>query len=340
MALHHDDVVQRTRNYDDVTHANPAFVLQRQRYLAKIADAREEGRLIYYQDESWINAHMQRHKEMRMPEWDEDLDVDIPEPKSGKGARSILCGIGSADDPNGFLGDTFLLYRGKKSNKSDDYHTDMNADVFLDWMEKKVLPAMPKLPQKAAIIIDRASYHMTKTDGTRMPVKDDTKGAIVDWLEKKGIVIPHPDWDGTGRATIVPYRAVRKNGAACMGCTKRYLWTVVQENRIIPRYKVVDLVEKYPRTDIKVIILPVHHPELNPIELMWNQIKYHVRSNNVELRQEAAEGLVKEKVASLKQDAWTACLRHVRKVEDLYRKEEEMEDEGILDVEGVDEEVE
>jgi len=334
-------VERRKRNYDDVTHANPAFVLQRQRYLEMIEAARAEGRKIYYQDESWINAHMQRHKEMQMPEWGEGLDASIPDPKSGKGARSILCGIGSADDSNGFLDGSFLLYRGRHSNKSDDYHTDMNSDVFLDWMKTSVMPKMPKRPAKATIVIDRASYHMVRTEATHMPSSTSKKSDLVDWLEKKGVRIPVPGTDpDSRRPQLVEYRIARKKGRECMGVTKRYLWELVKKNKIPPRYKVVKLVESFPNTDVTVIFLPVHHPELNPIELMWNQIKSYVRSNNVGLNQAAAEDLVREKVAVLDQESWQKCLKHVLKVEEAYKKEQLLEDEDEIEIECENEEEE
>ena len=333
------------KTYGEATQESPTIVLQRQRYLAMIAEAREEGRAIYYQDESWINAHMQRHKEMAVEAWDDDIDMSgIVKPKSGKGGRSILCGIGSAGDPNGFLKDSFLLYRGRNSNKSDDYHTDMNADVFLDWMESKVMPNIPKLPAKCAIVIDRASYHLTKTEATQMPRSSDTKGQLVDWLEGKGIMIPDPAYEppegGVRRAPSVPYRIARKKGRECRGCTKAYLWSLVKANGIPPRYKVAKLVENYPNTDCKLIILPVHHPELNPVELMWCQIKKHVRAENVDLNQTKAEALVLKKVGLLKQESWQNCQRHVLKVEKNYNDITELEDndELPLDYEYEDEE--
>ena len=110
-----------------------------------------------------------------------------------------------------------------------------------------------------------------------------------------------------------------------------YLWSIVRKHPIAPHYIVQDIVEKFPRTDVKLIILPVHHPELNPIELIWSQIKQHVRANNIELKQGPAEALVKEKVAQLKQEQWQACMRHVQKAEDMYNKMTQMQDDDELD---------
>lgn len=172
---------------------------------------------------------------------------------------------------------------------------------------------------------------------THMPTATASKGEIVEWLKKKGILIPDPLFEGPGRHPVIAYRTAAKKGLklSC-GCSKQYLLEIVNNNRIPPRYKVQDIVKKYPNTDVSLIILPVHHPELNPIELMWAQIKNHVRSNNVELRQAAAEDLVRAKVALLKQTAWQACEGHVKKVEDMYNNETELEDAGEIGVSSID----
>jgi len=53
------------------------------------------------------------------------------------------------------LGDTFRIWKG--TVKSEDYHSEMNGEVFFDWMHKYLLPAMPS---NGVLIIDRAPYHL------------------------------------------------------------------------------------------------------------------------------------------------------------------------------------
>lgn len=45
-----------------------------------------------------------------------------------------------------------------------------------------------------------------------------------------------------------------------------------------PRYEVVELAKKF---DYLVLYLPVGHPELNPIELVWAYMKPYVAKHNV-----------------------------------------------------------
>ena len=74
---------------------------------------------------------------------------------SGKGERSILCQIGSGDSR--LLSGCMLLFRGMKSNKSNDYRTEMNWNVFSDCCEKKVFPAMQVAGKKSVLVLDRAT---------------------------------------------------------------------------------------------------------------------------------------------------------------------------------------
>ncbi len=293
-----------SKSYSQATHERREIVLQRYTFLQRIQQARDEGRVIYYQDESWVNANMRFTTEMVNEDLDEDVVGAIPPPKSGKGARSILCGIGSAGDTNGFLKDSFLLYRGSKSNKSDDYHTEMNSDVFIDWMSTKVLPHLPKLPAKVSIVIDRAPYHMTCTPETAPPPSSATKEDLVRYCETKGVLIPAPHWEGQGRPPIVEYRIARKKSVAeAQGVTKQHLWKCIKDSDFKKVLKLSAAIKKVTRADIQLILLPVHHPELNPIELLWAQVKHHVRANNVEQTQTRAESLVREKVAMRRQEA-------------------------------------
>jgi len=46
-------------------------------------------------------------------------------------------------------------------------------------------------------------------------------------------------------------------------------------------------------TDIKFLLLPVAHPILNPIELMWSHLKRHVRQHNRDFTMESIENHTK-----------------------------------------------
>ena len=82
---------------------------------------------------------------------------DFTRMPSGRVERLILSHVFSAD--TGLLDGCMLLYRGSKSNKSADYHSEMNWDVFSDCCNRAVFPAIPAKQKKAVIVLDRATYH-------------------------------------------------------------------------------------------------------------------------------------------------------------------------------------
>ena len=104
---------------------------QRLKYINQIQLYRNEGRQIFYQDETWVNKNM---KPLKI--WlDENREGGQKVPP-GKGERSIICHVGSE---MGFVEPACLIFHGKKALKTSDYRTEMNSEVFLDWMGKKFL---------------------------------------------------------------------------------------------------------------------------------------------------------------------------------------------------------
>ena len=135
----------------------------RHRYLREIRQFRLEGRPIFYLDETWTFAGMSTPKA-----W---LDTTITTSKqafmsglghgalrdpSGKGERLIVLHVGSE---HGFLNGAGLVFR--TSGKLDDYHGDMNSELFEKWFREKLVP---RLPPNAVIVMDNASYHSVQID--------------------------------------------------------------------------------------------------------------------------------------------------------------------------------
>ena len=64
------------------------------------------------------------------------------------------------------------MFRGSKSNKSANYHTEMNHAVFYDWLKTKVFPELQKRKRKCVVVLDRANYHTELTPDTHPLVHD------------------------------------------------------------------------------------------------------------------------------------------------------------------------
>ena len=161
----------------------------RANYLQWISQYRKDNYIIFFQEETWANQNFAPQKM-----WTDGSTGTRVKVSSGVGSRCIISHIGSKE--TGLLDGAFLLFRGKKSKKTSDYHTEMNSDVFLHWMDNKVFPRIQKisseLDRPALCVLDRASYHTTLTDFTKPVNESMCKGEIAEKIRMWGN--PHDEW--------------------------------------------------------------------------------------------------------------------------------------------------
>lgn len=67
-----------------------------------------------------------------------------------------------------------------------------------------------------------------------------------------------------------------------------------------------------------VLLLPLYHPDLNPIEMAWFQIKGYVASKNVSWNLTQITDLIKEKVSVMGQTEWGKLCSKVKQIEADY----------------------
>ena len=60
---------------------------------------------------------------------------------------------------NGLLHGSAMVFE-STSGSTGDYHRNMDAKRFLEYIKEQVLP---NISENSVLIIDKASYHMTKT---------------------------------------------------------------------------------------------------------------------------------------------------------------------------------
>ena len=89
----------------------------------------------------------------------------------------------------------------------------------------------------------------------------------------------------------------------------------MKQYRSDPRYRIDQLFREAGHT---VLRLPPYHCNLNPIELIWSQLKRYVAANNVTFKlpdfQQLAEGAFKTITA----ERWKSVCEHVKKIEADY----------------------
>ena len=71
---------------------------------------------------------------------------------------------------------------------------------------------------------------------------------------------------------------------------------------------------------IKILFLPVAHPELNPIEMFWACVKRAVASRNMQFRLNAVEKLTREQINLVTDLQFKKYYKHEKQEEDKYRK--------------------
>ncbi|CAG2191755.1 unnamed protein product [Mytilus edulis] len=104
------------------------------------------------------------------------------------------------------------------------------------------------------------------------------------------------------------------------------LLALAKANNQTPKY-VIDNIARERGHDI--LRLPPYHPDLNPIELIWNQVKQSVASRNVTHRIDDVLKLAHEAVADITVSDWEKTCRHVAIIEEEYRKRDIVIDEQM-----------
>lgn len=224
--------------------------------------------------------------------WSDDSDKG-PRLPVAKGRRLIMVHAGNE---NGFVKDGLVIF--VSGTKSGDYHDDMNWTNFSTWVRNHLLP---NLPPNSVLVVDNASYHNTKD--CVEPTMATKKAEMISWLTHRNI---HFD----------------------SSLTKPEIYNIVKQYKSATRvYKLNVLMNEHGHS---VLRLPPYHPELNPIEKVWAQVKQWVAAHNVgrhtisELKE-----LTKEAFTKVTNERWAAICQHVCKVEEDYIKNEPLLDDTL-----------
>ncbi len=117
----------------------------------------------------------------------------------------------------------------------------------MEWFENKLLP---NCPRQSIIVIDNAKYHNAVVE--KMSTKSTRKKDMIDWLTRH---------EGTHDSKML----------------KAELLSLVKRTNPTPVYQTGVLAAK---VGMNCLRLPVGHCELDPIELVWAQVKGYVARNN------------------------------------------------------------
>ena len=285
--------VQRRHN---VLSEQRDIVVWRRNYLRQIQEYREEGRKIYYLlDETWVNttecckkAWQDTSKTASNKAKSRQLPPGIPQP-TGKGKRLTVLHIGSTD---GFVPDGLLCFESKM--KSSDHHDATSSKKFFKWFEN----ILPRLEENCVIVVDNGAFHSVKLEDC--PTSKWAKDSVIEWLRSKGARVPDDS-------------------------LKIELMETVRNLR--PRYLKYLIDEYAERQNRRVLRLPPHHCDYNPIELVWSAVKNFVQKIYTTYKLSDAKDLLIAGVNNVTADNWKNYIEHTKSVERKFWAIDEIVDE-------------
>lgn len=275
----------RGPNHYDVAREKPSIVAQRDSFLASIKQYRDSGRTVYYTDEAWANKNISVY-----PSWtDGTLRTRVPVP-SGKGGRLIVAHVGSRE--TGLVRDAALVFVGKKGK--GDYHKEMCSEVWLKWLKESVFPKI----SGGVLVVDRAPYHLVRTPETTPAGYKLRKAELAQWLITHQVV--PADWEAG-------WQQAR---------TRAEMKAVADKNKPTPRFLVQELAATF---GVSVLISPVAHSDLNPIEMVWGTVKMALKRGNTSFTLSSLKDLVAKEFDKITPEVWAKYEDHAIKMEDFYR---------------------
>ena len=276
---------KRTKGNRKVLCRRPDLRNKTRAYVQKMKDLRESGQFkCAALDETAINAHHTYPKEWLSN--DGTVGRLIP---TGRGKRLVL--LHAIHEDRGFLNNAQLLF---KSHSTDgvDYHTEMNADIFEDYLQHRLLP---ELTDPTCIMFDNAPYHSRAIPGTSAPTMQTRKDDMKTWLRDRNI----------------PFNE---------GLLKPELYELIKKNKPPKQFVVDRIIEEQGHVPCRT---PPMNCELNPIEEIWGLVKNDVARNNKSFKLQDMYTLTTHALSKVSNDTVRKTFKRVEKIEKGYLAEAE-----------------
>ena len=136
------------------------------------------------------------------------------------------------------------------------------------------------------------------SDESKTPTTQWRKAEIQEWLTSKGKIYKPKD-------------------------TKVILLSLAKEVFVRKEYVLERLTQDFcieSGRDIQILRLPIGHSELNPIELIWAQVKNEVARKNRDFNITGVQKLVEEALGNVTAGNWKKVIAHTHKVEAAFRR--------------------
>lgn len=262
------------RKQNSVLRDRDDLIICRRNYLKDIRQYREEGRTIYYLDETWYNVGECEQKacfsgtiKSKRDAFQKELSTGVGN-STEKGKHLIMLHVASN---KGFVEGGLLCL--ESNTNSIDYLHEMDGATFLEWFQK----ILPLLDENSIIVLDSAPYHCEKQ--IKYPTSTWKRSEIAQWLLSKNI-----DFD-------------------CSFVKAELIQMVKSHKKQHDRYVLDEIARSQNKTLLR---LPPFHCELNPIQLAWSMVKSFVKSNNSTFKINDVKQLLIDGVNQITSEHWSS----------------------------------
>ncbi|KAF6211362.1 hypothetical protein GE061_011874 [Apolygus lucorum] len=153
--------------------------------------------------------------------------------------------IVAASSSSGFLTGTEQIFIRQKASTTHQ----ITSQEFENWVKESLLS---NLTPKSVVVMDNSPSHSEIVN--KPPSKYATKPEMIAWLSEN-------------KLPVVP------------GMVKAELWKLVENHKSEDVYRVDEVLNS---AGHKVLRLPPHHEELNPLEFAWVEVKKHISAGDLQ----------------------------------------------------------
>jgi DDE superfamily endonuclease len=263
------------------------FVLE---YAAALAEEEKGDAVVVYMDESFIYAHHARrmgwfHQSSRDVIGDDDgKRLIILHAMTDRGLLAVPDTIASNWLNEPALTAELVFEEVLEDGQDDsDYHNTMTGAKFVAWLRNRLLPTFAELHpgKKMYLVLDNASYHKARDETWIGSSKSMSKHELAHQLLDMGVA--SLTTTGDSRRVIPSHLFEATNGKG--GPSKDDLAAAVQKwleehpdhNRTVVEQLMSD-------AGHSLVYTPPFCPEVQPIELLWAQIKRYVADRSTHKR--------------------------------------------------------
>ena len=237
----------------------------------------------------------------------------------------------SAGTKDGWLPNSFKMWKG--NTKSEDYHTEMNSDVLNDWLVNFCLPNMNR---DGVLVMDRAPYHVACSEDTLPPQSNWKKEDLAAYILRHDTNNMYTEHMLLHQEHEIQFLRNGEDGRRRVRTRKGFLRTMllsIAKDMAPPKVmRVTKTLNQWNidhNTDIKILLLPIAHPQLNPIELVWSWVKTEVAKRNKDFKMKTLYDLTIQRKDEITPEMWSkSCRRSDEIAREYMEVDEEVLDEG------------